>query len=126
MSGYHYEYCNGRSTFVRNGETIVKNYFSSSQDGHGGRAAQHHAEMRQEAIKVIQEIVPPMIETMCVKICTDAVENIISAIEWDIHEIVDVSFDDISKVFHSEKFRKVISDKIMESIKKNLKNIEIK
>ena len=29
-----------------------------TQDGHGGRREEHHAEMREESIMAIQEIVP--------------------------------------------------------------------
>lgn len=76
--------------------------------------------MRQIALKTVNEVVPPMIEEICVKICTAALEDVIGAIEWDIEEIVNVSFDDMHNVFNSEKFRKVISTKIMDSIQKNL------
>ena len=116
-SDYHYEYYYGRSAFVKNGETLVKNYFDNpTQDYHGGRAAQHHAEARQIALQVIKEVVPQMIEETCVKICTAALEDVIGAIEWDIEEVVNVSFDDMHNEFNSEKFRKVISTKIMDSI----------
>ena len=50
----------------------------------------------------------------------------VGGIEWDIQEVVSVAFDDMGEVFHSEKFRKVISSKIMEAIKKNIKGITIK
>ena len=112
---------------MKKGEIPGNNYFHNpTRDYHGGRAAQHHAEMRQIALKVIQEVVPQMIEETCVKICTAALEDVIGAIEWDIEEIVNVSFDDMHNVFNSEKFRKVISTKIMDSIKKNLNNPNIR
>ena len=117
----------GNSAFVKKGEPLGKNYFDNpTRDYHGGRAAQHHAEMRQIALKVIQEVVPQMIEETCVQICTAALEDVIGAIEWDIEEVINVSFDDMHNVFNSEKFRKVISTKIMDSIKKNLNNPNIR
>ena len=126
-SAYPYASYYGNSAFVRKGETLGKNYFDNpTRDYHGGRAAQHHAEMRQIALKTVNEVVPPMIEEICVKICTAALEDVIGAIEWDIEEIVNVSFDDMHNVFNSEKFRKVISTKIMDSIKKNLNNPNIR
>lgn len=113
----------GPSAYVKKGEIPGNNYFHNpTRDYHGGRAAQHHAEMRQIALKTVNEVVPPMIEEICVKICTAALEDVIGAIEWDIEEIVNVSFDDMHNVFNSEKFRKVISTKIMDSIQKNLNN----
>ena len=122
-SAYPYASYYGPSADVKKGEIPGNNYFHNpTRDYHGGRAAQHHAEMRQIALKTVNEVVPPMIEEICVKICTAALEDVIGAIEWDIEEIVNVSFDDMHNVFNSEKFRKVISTKIMDSIQKNLNN----
>ena len=126
-SAYPYTSYYGPSAYVKKGEIPGNNYFHNpTRDYHGGRAAQHHAEMRQIALKVIQEVVPQMIEETCVKICTAALEDVIGAIEWDIEEVINVSFDDMHNVFNSEKFRKVISTKIMDSIKKNLNNPNIR
>ena len=97
-----------------------------TQDGHGGRAEEHRAEMAEIARQTVAEVAPSLIEEICNRKITEAVESFIGAIEWDIHEIVNVSFDDMGEVFKSEKFRKVISNRIMESIKNNLKNFKIK
>lgn len=126
-SAYPYASYYGPSAYVKKGEISGNNYFHNpTRDYHGGRAAQHHAEMRQIALKTVNEVVPPMIEEICVKICTAALEDVIGAIEWDIEEVINVSFDDMHNVFNSEKFRKVISTKIMDSIKKNLNNPNIR
>lgn len=126
-SAYPYASYYGPSAYVKKGEIPGNNYFHNpTRDYHGGRAAQHHAEMRQIALKTVNEVVPPMIEEICVQICTAALEDVIGAIEWDIEEVINVSFDDMRNVFNSEKFRKVISTKIMDSIKKNLNNPNIR
>lgn len=126
-SAYPYASYYGPSAYVKKGEIPGNNYFHNpTRDYHGGRAAQHHAEMRQIALKTVNEVVPPMIEEICIKICTAALEDVIGAIEWDIEEVINVSFDDMHNVFNSEKFRKVISTKIMDSIKKNLNNPNIR
>ena len=122
-SAYPYASYYGPSAYVKKGEIPGNNYFHNpTRDYHGGRAAQHHAEMRQIALETIKEVVPQMIEETCVKICTAALEDVIGAIEWDIEEVINISFDDMHNVFNSEKFRKVISTKIMDSIQKNLNN----
>ena len=122
-SAYPYASYYGPSAYVKKGEIPGNNYFHNpTRDYHGGRAAQHHAEMRQIALETIKEVVPPMINDICIQICTEALQDVIGAIEWDIEEIVNVSFDDMHNVFNSEKFRKVISTKIMDSIQKNLNN----
>lgn len=126
-SAYPYASYYGPSAYVKKGEIPGNNYFHNpTRDYHGGRAAQHHAEMRQIALKTVNEVVPPMIEEICIKICTEALQDVIGAIEWDIEEVVNVSFDDMHNVFNSEKFRNVISTKIMDSIKKNLNNPNIR
>ena len=122
-SAYPYASYYGPSAYVKKGEIPGNNYFhNQTRDYHGGRAAQHHAEMRQIALATINEVVPPMINDICIQICTEALQDVIGAIEWDIEEIVNISFDDMHNVFNSEKFRKVISTKIMDSIQKNLNN----
>ena len=121
----HYETLpNGKRAQVRDGYTMRDGYFT--RDGHGGHGFEHRQEMRQIALETIKEVVPQMIEEMCVQICTAALEDVIGAIEWDIEEVINVSFDDMHNVFNSEKFRKVISTKIMDSIKKNLNNPNIR
>lgn len=116
MGNYHYENWNGTRAYVRNG---------SHYDSHGGHAEEHRSEMAGIAQEVIKQIVPPLVEEICAKQWNEALERVIGAIEWDIHEIISVSLDDMGEVFHSEKFRKVISTKILESIKKNLNGIKI-
>ena len=117
----HYETLpDGTRAQVRDGYTMRNGYYT--RDGHGGHGFEHRQEMRQIALETIKEVVPQMIEEMCVQICTAALEDVIGAIEWDIEEVINVSFDDMHNVFNSEKFRKVISTKIMDSIKKNLKS----
>ena len=117
MSRYHYENWDGKWAYVRNGSRF---------DTHGGHAEEHREEMAQIAQQVVIQTVPPMVEEICAKLWNEAAERLIGAIEWDIQEVVSVAFDDMGEVFHSEKFRKVISSKIMEAIKKNIKGIAIK
>lgn len=117
MSRYHYENWDGKWAYVRNGSRF---------DTHGGHAQEHREEMAQIAQQVVIQTVPPMVEEIFAKLWNEAAERLIGAIEWDIQEVVSVAFDDMGEVFHSEKFRKVISSKIMEAIKKNIKGITIK
>ena len=117
MSRYHYENWDGKWAYVRNG---------SRYDTHGGHAQEHREEMAQIAQQVVIQTVPPMVEEIFAKLWNEAAERLIGAIEWDIQEVVSVAFDDMGEVFHNEKFRKVISSKIMEAIKKNIKGITIK
>ncbi|MFR1570572.1 MAG: hypothetical protein ACLTV1_14035 [Christensenellales bacterium] len=101
----HYEtLSNGKRAQVRDGYTMRDGYFT--RDGHGGHGFEHRQEMRQIALETIKEVVPPMINDICIQICTAALEDVIGAIEWDIEEVINVSFDDMHNVFNSEKLRR--------------------
>lgn len=105
----------------REGERI--RYFNhGTNDGHGGRAEEHHEEMRAIAEQVVQTEVP----IIAAQIFNEAVEKMIGAIEYDIKTSVKVSFDDLDGIFKSEKFRQFVSDRIMREIKANLNNLKIK
>ena len=81
-SAYPYASYYGPSAYVKKGETLGKNYFDNpTRDYHGGRAAQHHAEMRQIALQVVQEFVPRIVETICTEIWNDALQRLVGAME---------------------------------------------
>ena len=95
--------------------------YRRTQDGHGGRSAEHRAEMEQIAEKAIREIVPQM----AAEIFNDAIERLIDAMEYDIETIVNISFDDAQDFLTSKKVRKYVSDRIMRDITAQLKNMKI-
>lgn len=98
----HYETLpDGTRAQVRDGYTMRNGYYT--RDGHGGHGFEHRQEMRQIALETIKEVVPQMIEEMCVQICTAALEDVIGAIEWDIEEVINVSFDDMHKCIQQRK-----------------------
>ena len=97
------------------------NYHRSTQDGHGGRAAEHKEEMRQIAIEVVRELTPQI----AAEIYNEAVARIIGAIEYDIETTVSVAFQDVGEIFNSSKYRKIISDRIMHEIKYKLSDLEL-
>ena len=95
--------------------------YRRTQDGHGGRATEHRAEMQQIAEKAIQDLVP----RMAAEIFNDVIEHLIGAMEYDIETIVNISFDDAQDIFTSKKVRKYVSDKIMREIKTYLRDMKI-
>ena len=95
--------------------------YCRTQDGHGGRSAEHRAEMQQIAEKAIREIVPQM----AAEIFNNAIERLIDSMEYDIETIVNISFDDAQDIFTSKKARKYVSDRIMRDITSQLKNMKI-
>lgn len=123
-SAYPYASYYGPSAYVKKGETLGKNYFDNPiRDYHGGRAAQHHAEMRQEAIKAIQEFVPQIVETICTAIWNDALQRLVGAMEYDVNTCVNIAFDDAEKIFKSKEAQKFISDKIVNELQREIDKI---
>ena len=114
----------GNSAFVRKGETLGKNYFDNpTRDYHGGRAAQHHAEMRQIALQVVQEFVPRIVETICTEIWNDALQRLVGAMEYDVNTCVSIAFDDAEKIFKSKEAQKFVSDKIVKELQREIDKI---
>ena len=123
-SAYPYASYYGNSAFVRKGETLGKNYFDNpTRDYHGGRAAQHHAEMRQIALQVVQEFVPRIVETICTEIWNDALQRLVGAMEYDVNTCVSIAFDDAEKIFKSKEAQKFISDKIVKELQREIDKI---
>ena len=123
-SAYPYASYYGNSAFVRKGETLGKNYFDNpTRDYHGGYARQHHAEMRQEAIKAIQEFVPQIVETICTAIWNDALQRLVGAIDYDVKTCVSIAFNDAEKIFKSKEAQKFVSDKIVKELQREIDKI---
>ena len=125
MGNYHYEDWNGKPAYVRNNSRY------STQDGHGGRAEQHHKEMREEAIKAIRELVPKMVDELvppiAAAIYNEAVTRLVGATTYDIEACVAVALSTGEEIFRDSKVKQMISDRIMKEIKAQLgkKNIRI-
>lgn len=123
-SAYPYASYYGPSAYVKKGETLGKNYFDNpTRDYHGGRAAQHHAEMRQIALQVVQEFVPRIVETICTEIWNDALQRLVGAMEYDANTCVNIAFDDAEKIFKSKEAQKFVSDKIVKELQKEIDKI---
>ena len=109
----------GNSAFVRKGETLGKNYFDNpTRDYHGGRAAQHHAEMRQEALQTVQEVAPKLVDEICTAIWNDALQRLVGAMEYDVNTCVSIAFDDAEAYSKAKEAQKFISDKIVNELQK--------
>lgn len=123
-SAYPYASYYGNSAYVKKVEPLGKKYFDNpTRDYHGGYARQHHAEMRQEAIKAIQEFVPQIVETICTAIWNDALQRLVGAIDYDVNTCVSIAFDDAEKIFKSKEAQKFVSDKIVKELQREIDKI---
>ena len=91
-----------------------------SQDGHGGRSAEHAAEMRQIAVEVVKELAPQI----AAQIYNESLQRLVGALQYDIETIVSVSLEDAKNIFNSAQCRRVISDRIMKELKARLDGLE--
>ena len=100
----------------------IRYFGGGTQDGHGGHSAEHREEMRQIAMEVVKELAPQI----AAQIYNESLQRLVGALQYDIETIVSVSLEDAGELIRSKKFSKVISDKIVKSLKANIKGMTIK
>lgn len=93
-----------------------------TNDGHGGNAQQHREEMRQIAIDVVKEYTP----IIAADIYNQTITRLIGAIKYDVETVVSVAVDNAEEIFNSSKFKRVVSDRILQELKAKITDINIK
>lgn len=98
-----------------------------TQDGHGGRAAEHRAEMEAIARAIINEEInklmdklPQIIEEKCREAYRQAIADFLHALEYDIESIVEIGFDGCRDIYVDKKTQKYISNHIFKEVQKRL------
>lgn len=82
---------------------------SGTQDGHGGFAAEHRAEMWSIANEAIQSAVP----AMAAEIYNESLSRLIGALRYDIETCVSVSVDSMGEIFNGRQVKRLLSDRIL-------------
>lgn len=113
---------NFQSSYHPSGNEGIRYFGSGTQDGHGGRSAEHREEMRQIAKEVVQELAPQI----AAQIYNEALQRLVGALQYDIETIVSVSLEDAKNIFNSAQCRKIISDRIMRELKARLDGLEFR
>lgn len=85
----------------------------------------HVAEMHRVAAEEIERLVPKMIEEECTRIFNRAIDSIMGAITYDINTSLTIAFDDLDYMFKSSKARKIVSDRILKTIKRQLFDVKL-
>lgn len=100
-----------------------------TQDGHGGRAEEHRAEMEEIARKVFEieraKLMDEMSERMRAaqyEAYNQALQDVMRVLEYDIHSVTKIGIDGCREIFEGEKAQRFISDQIMKRITKELKS----
>ena len=102
---------------------------NSIYDGHGGKAMQHRAEMRQIAKEVfkeeraylMEEIKQMMFEAQY-KAYQQALNDFLDAIEYDIESVTRIGIEGCRDIFEGKKAQRFISDKVKQIIENKLQN----
>ena len=99
-----------------------------TQDGHGGKAAEHRAEMEEIAREIFKEERAQFFQEFEEKLLfaqyrayAQALEDVLGVLEYDIHSVTKIGIDGCREIFEGEKAQKFISDQIMKQIEKRLK-----
>ena len=101
----------------------------TTQDGHGGRAKEHRAEIEEGARKVYaeerakeEERIERTMYEIAQAAYEQAVKDFLGALEYDVESITKIGFDGCRDIFEDKKAQKFISDHIMKEITKRLNN----
>ena len=87
-----------------------------TQDGHGGRAEEHRAEMREIAQEEIQKAIPQIQQ----EAYNQAISSLLDALKVDIETYVDIGFSTGEEIFHDKKTKQAIMKCIYDMIVDNL------
>ena len=100
-----------------------------TQDGHGGKAAEHRREMQEIAQEMFQVERARLLEEFEQRLYAaqyqayeQALKDIVRVLEYDIQSVTRIGIDGCREIFEGEKAQRFISDQIMKHITKELKS----
>lgn len=91
-------------------------YKRDTKDGHGGRAREHHDEMRAIAQEEIKKAIPQIQE----EAYNNAVHNLLEALRADVNTVVDIQLSTGEHIFHDARTKQIIMKNIYDEIMKHL------
>ena len=101
------------------------NYTRHTQDGHGGRAEEHRAEMEQIAERKAEEKLAAIIPQIQAAALRQAREDLLRALSFDVETVVSIAFANGETIWRDSKTQKVIADSLMREIRKRLDGFKI-
>ena len=91
-----------------------------TQDGHGGRAAEHRAEMRQIAEEIAEQKLATIVPQIYAAALQQARDDLLRALAFDVETVVSIAFQNGEKIWKDKRTQGVIADSIMREIRKRL------
>lgn len=78
------------------------------------------------ALESIAEVVPPMIEEVCLKVIKDFLNgNLTDSIKYDITSIATLNIGNFNKMIQSKEFSTFISEAVADEIRKRIDEINL-
>ena len=96
-----------------------------TQDGHGGRATEHRAEMEQIAERIAEQKIAAVVPQIQATALQQARDELLRAIAFDVETVVQVALHNGETIFRDKKTQRVIADSIMREIRKRLDRFTI-
>ena len=91
-----------------------------TQDGHGGKSAEHRAEFRQIAEEIAEQKLAAVIPQICAAALQQARDDLLRALSFDVETVVSIAFQNGERIWRDSRTQKVIADNIMREIRKRL------
>ena len=87
-------------------------YKRDTQDGHGGRAEEHRAEMREIAQEEIRKAIPDIQK----EAYNYAMSDLLSALKADVTTVVNIQMDSGEEIFRDSKTKQVLFTAVYNTI----------
>ena len=94
--------------------------YRRTQDGHGGRAELHRAEMEQIAEKIVQDKIAEVLPELYRTAYISAYNNLIQRLEFDVTSAVSIGLENCGEIFFDSKTQKVFAEAITKEIQRQL------
>lgn len=93
---------------------------TGTQDGHGGRAEQHRAEMQLIAEQIAEKKIAAALPEIQTAALQQARRELLEALAFDVETVVSIALQNGETIFRSSKTQRIIADNIMREIRKRL------
>ena len=98
----------------------IRYFGSGTQDGHGGRAAEHRAEMEQIAERIADQKLAAIVPQIQATALQQARDDLLRAIAFDVETVVEIAFHNGEKIWRDSRTQKAVAESIMREIRKRL------
>ena len=96
-----------------------------TQDGHGGRAEQHRAEMEQIAERIAEQKIAAIVPQIQAEALQQARDDLLRAFSFDVETIVSIAFHNGETIWRDSRTQRAVAESIMREIRKRLDRFSI-